>query len=348
MPSSHGTVKEPAARGQPIASACHSWVPGDPPAPRDRGRRTAAIRRAARGLRPPGPLGDPGACLARHARRSKGVPRVEVSPMRSFMRASVLVLTVCGAATSVSAAPITLPIAGNQALGTITLPGGIGAALTLTFENAVGLTPSSLDVSASLVNPLDPALLARLPPGGLFGLPVTIPLAFPVLLEIEPSAGSTLSFSGVAKVELYTFNLNLSALVPLAIFKATAGGPFRDNTTYESSGSYRVGGSEGDFSEFLIVVDTRSINTIINQKFNRLQSTLNAASGSMPGAVASALQSQLTTALGQFQSGQKTAAIASMQAFSQYVKDHSGADIPDVWQANNPGVVYHAGLLRSD
>jgi hypothetical protein len=251
------------------------------------------------------------------------------------------------AATGAAAQPsIPLTIVGNEALGTIALPGGIGAALSITFENTVGLTPTALEASAALVNPLDPSLLARLPSGGLFP-PVTIPVAFPVLLNIEPSPGSTLSFSGVAKVGLYTFNLNLTPLIPLAIFKASNGGPFKDVTSWEGSGSYRVSGSGGDFSEFLIVIDTRAINTIINQKFNQLQATLTAGSGSMPAGVSSSLQSQLTAALALFQSGATVAAIGAMEAFSQYVEDHSGADIPDVWQANNPGVVNVAGRLRS-
>jgi hypothetical protein len=40
-------------------------------------------------------------------------------------------------------------------------------------------------------------------------------------------------------------------------------------------------------------------------------------------------------------------AITAITAFSQYVKDHSGADIPDVWQAGNPSLVNAAGRLRS-
>ena len=36
-----------------------------------------------------------------------------------------------------------------------------------------------------------------------------------------------------------------------------------------------------------------------------------------------------------------------MRAFSRYVKDHSGEEIPDVWRANCSPVVNVAGLLRS-
>jgi hypothetical protein len=266
--------------------------------------------------------------------------------MRSLLRASVLILAgSVGAANVAAQTPVTLTVSGNEAQGTITLPGGIGAALTITFENAVGLTPTALQASVTLVSPLDLGLLARLPSG--FPPPVGIPGAFPVLLEIEPAPGSALSFSGIVKVSLYTFNLNLNALVPLSFFKASNGGSFKDITTSEASGSYRVDGSGGDLSEFLIVVDLRSINSVINQKFTALQATLTANSASMPPAVASSLQTQLDAAKALFQSGATVQAITAITAFSQYVKDHSGADIPDVWQAGNPSLVNAAGRLRS-
>src|SRR5712692_1092493 len=80
--------------------------------------------------------------------------------------------------------PVVLTVSGNQAQADIDLAGGIEVDLTITFENVVGLTPSSLSVLATVVNPLDPALLARLP--GFFQ--VSVPGAFPVLLQIDPSA----------------------------------------------------------------------------------------------------------------------------------------------------------------
>ncbi|MBV8202069.1 MAG: hypothetical protein JOZ15_15725, partial [Acidobacteria bacterium] len=66
-----------------------------------------------------------------------------------------------------------LTISGNQVTATLDLP-GISADLTLTFEQAVGLTAGNLGLSAQLVNPQDPNLLSRLPAGGL----VTLPGAF--------------------------------------------------------------------------------------------------------------------------------------------------------------------------
>lgn len=272
--------------------------------------------------------------------------------MRFLLRASFIAFLGCCATVTSAQVPISLTVSGNEARGSIDLPGGLRAQLTLTFEDVVGLTPAALDVVASVVDPLDPDLIGRLPssqgelPGGILRQ-VTIPAAFPVLVAIEPSAASALSLSGVVHVQLYTHNLNLTPLIPLALFKAAAGGPFQDITTWEGTGSYRVCGSGGDFSEFLIVVDTRPINTVITGKFDALQATLDAASGAMPAAVAAALQQQLTEALALFQAEATVAAIDAVSRFSQLVKDHSGSEIPDVWRAHDPGVVNHAGRLRA-
>jgi hypothetical protein len=67
----------------------------------------------------------------------------------------------------------------------------------------------------------------------------------------------------------------------------------------------------------------------------------------MPPDVESALQAQLSQARVLYQSGAIWDAIEGMTAFSRYVKDHSGAEIPDVWRANCSPVVNVAGLLRT-
>jgi hypothetical protein len=115
----------------------------------------------------------------------------------------------------------------------------------------------------------------------------------------------------------------------------------------EGRGSYRAGGSTGDFSEFLIVVDQRPIDTVIVGKFDALQSLLNQHAGAIPPTVAAVLQQHLTLARTLYQAGDTVAAIGQMTAFSQYVVAHSGTDIPDVWRAHDASVVNIAGLLRA-
>ncbi len=237
--------------------------------------------------------------------------------------------------------PVALTVSGNEAQGTVELPGGIGLDLTIRFETVIGLTPSALDVSASLVNPLDPALLGRLP-----GL-VSVPAAFPVLLRIGASASSALSFTGEYTISLHTFNLEFNPAVPLTLYKAPDGGLFQDVQKLEGRGSYRDDGGGGDFSEFMIVIDSRPIDTVIVGKFDALQATLTSNAASMPDDVVSTLQATLAQARMLYDAGVIQGAMGQMTAFAQYVKAHSGADIPDVWRANDPNRVNVAGLLRS-
>ena len=237
---------------------------------------------------------------------------------------------------------VTLSVSDNEAQASFELPGGLAADLSLSFENVVGLTPTALEVWVTLVNPVDPALLSRLPLDG-----VGIPVGFPVLIRISPSATSTLSFSGAYTISLHTHNLQLLPNLPLSLFKAPEGGAFRDITKWEGRGSYRDDGGGGDFSEFMIVLDLRPIDGVIAGKFDDLQALINDNAASMPAAVVTELQSELVQARTAYQAGNLRQAIAQMRDFSRYVKRHGGAEIPDVWRANCSPVVNVAGLLRS-
>jgi hypothetical protein len=238
--------------------------------------------------------------------------------------------------------PVSLTVTGNEAVGSFDI-GGIGADIKLRFENVVGLIPSAFDVTATLVSPVDPSLLARLPLGGLVG----VPIGFPVVIRISPSADSGLSFEGMYEVSFHTHNLHLDVNVPFSLFKSPDGGAFKDITKSEGRGSYRDDGGGGDFSDFLIVVDLQPIDAVIGAKFDDLQSTIANNSGSMPPDVVATLQADLSNARTLYQSGAIRDAIDAMRVFSRYVKAHSGADIPDVWRANCSPLVNVAGLLRS-
>jgi hypothetical protein len=241
--------------------------------------------------------------------------------------------------------PIPLSVSGKEARGTFLLPGNIGAELTITFERVVGLHPKALEASVALVNPLDPDLLRRLL-GGL--RQVSVPVTFPVLLRIAPSPSSSLSFAGVVTVSLYTHNLRLTSLLPLALHKAPdEEAPFQDITSYEGMGSYRAGGSSDGFSEFLIVIDRRSIDTVIRGKFDALEDSLSEHEDSMPDTVVRTLEAILEQAETLYRSGNLPAAIGQLSVFSSYVKDHSGEEIPDVWRANCAPGTNVAGALRA-
>jgi uncharacterized protein DUF6689 len=259
--------------------------------------------------------------------------------MRRIQALGLLVLLFCVLAPPARAVTVTPTVNGNELTGRIEFVGGVAADLTITFEQAVGLNAGSLSITATLINPLDATLLARLPSGA------SIPAGFPVLLEIQPAAGSTLTFSGTYRLSLYTHNLNLSA--PLRLFRGPSTGPLADMTGFLEVGSVRAGGTGPGYSQFLIVLDPRPLDPVIVAKFDFLQALLTAHSGSMPPAVAAALQQQLASARSLSDSGDTSGAITAVAAFATSVKDQSGTAIPDVWQANNPGLANVAGLLRA-
>jgi hypothetical protein len=229
---------------------------------------------------------------------------------------------------------------GNQVTAGIALPGGLTADLTLTFEQVQNLSIQNLGLSAQVVNLLDPSLLSRL--GGI----AQIPTAFPVLLRIEPPAAGGLTFHGVVSIELHTHNLLYVPNTPLRLFAAPLGGPFQDITVYNGSGSYRCRGTKGDFSEFLIVVDLRAADTVIDAKLDRLEQILN----DNAGAITPSVRSTLATILGEIRSAWASRdmplAVAADEVFLDTVQSHSGTDIPDVWQAGG-ALVNVAGRLRA-
>jgi hypothetical protein len=251
---------------------------------------------------------------------------------------SVLTLALCSLPGN--AETLVPTISGNELTARIELPGGLTADLTLTFENAVGLNPGALVLSASPIIPADLSLLSRL------GAGVSIPVGFPVVVRIDPSASSALSFEGVYKLSIYTHNLTLGANSPLRLYRAPNGGAFGDMTGSLQAGSVRAGGSGPGFSEFLIAVDTRMIDSVISAKFDAVQNHLSANWSSILPTVAADLQQRLNQARAAYASGALAAAIDGVSGFADEVKKQSGSAIPNVWRANG-GPVNAAGLLRS-
>jgi hypothetical protein len=232
-------------------------------------------------------------------------------------------------------------ISGNELTARIELAGGVAADLTITFEKVIGLSPGALAISATAVDPKDVGLLGRLPDPA-----VSIPAAFPVVVRIDPTASSALSFEGVYKLSLYTSNLTLAANSPLRLYRAPSGGAFQDMTGFLQAGSVRAGGSGPGFSEFAIVADARVIDSVIAGKFDAVQSQLSSNSSAIDPAVAADLQQRLSQARAAYDAKSLAAAIDGVTAFGDEVKKQSGGAIPNVWRANG-GPVNVAGLLRS-
>ena len=252
---------------------------------------------------------------------------------------TVILLAVCS--LPVTAETLVPTISGNELTARIELPGGLTADLAITFENVVGLSPGALSLTATAVNPGDLSLVSRLPGPGL-----SLPAGFPVVVRIDPTSASALSFEGVYKLSIYTNNLTLGANSPLRLYRAPNGGAFSDMTGFLQAGSVRAGGSGPGFSEFVIAVDTRNVDSVITGKFDALQSQLSANWSSVSPAVAADLQQRLNQARSAYTSGALAAAIDGVVGFANEVKSQSGSAIPNVWRANG-GPVNVAGLLRS-
>lgn len=257
-----------------------------------------------------------------------------------------LAATLVALAILVSAAPATatgiagVVIDGNTATAEISLPGGIAADLTIAFESAVGLTAANLGLDAVLVSVTDPTLAGRLPQAA------SIPVAFPVLVTIEPPATGGLSFAGVVSVGLYTHNLMYTAATPLRLFSAPLGGEFRDITDEMSSGSYRVRGGKGDFSQFLIVADVRAVDTVIAGKLARAEALLDEHWNAISSPLVQQLETHLDNARSSWQDGKTTAALSHVESFLKKLDKASAADVPNVWRSARD-LDNVAGLLRS-
>jgi hypothetical protein len=244
------------------------------------------------------------------------------------MKALAWIVAAVLAAPSMAGAGgiVNIVIDGSTVEAEVQLLGGIGAGLTLGFDNVVGLSPSALGLSASIVSPLNFGLRSRLPKGST-GIPIT----FPVLIRVEPPPTSPLSFSGAATFELHTHNLPYLPLSPLRLFKAPLGGDFVDVTAFNGMGSYRVGGSTGGFSEFLIALDTRPVTTVIVHKFGLLQDVLDDCD--LDPAVDGPLQDEINDAWLDYSAQDFAAAAQDMEDIVDLVEANAGTSIPDVWRA---------------
>lgn len=239
------------------------------------------------------------------------------------------ILPLVTAAPATAGGIVGAKVEGDALEAKIRLPGGVGADLTVAFEQVVGLSPESLGLSADLLDTADLTALASRLPSSL----VSVPAGFPVLLTIEPPQAGGLSFSGVASIELYTHALTFLPGCPFRLFAAPLGGAFTDITESNSGGSYRAGGRKGEFSEFLIVADVRAVDDVIDVKFSRLGQKLTSHASAIDPTVYADLVAILDAAETAFDSGDTVGAIAAVETFADTVEAHSGADVPDVWRS---------------
>ena len=196
-------------------------------------------------------------------------------PMRRFLSPSYLLpasyLLVLACLTATPASAQSLPVSVNVSGETATIVVGSAstpiADLTLSFDDASNLTAAGLGVSAQLVNPTDPALLARLPATTL----TQLDSGFPLLITIEPTLAGGLSFERTVRVEVHTHNLPYTVGSSLRLFKAPLGGQFRDISDEIAPGSVRARGTTGGFSQFLVLADLRTTSSVVASKIALLR-----------------------------------------------------------------------------
>ena len=201
------------------------------------------------------------------------------------------------------------------------------ADLTLNFDQASGLSASSLGVSANLVRFKDLLLLTRLPSNL-----TSIPAELPMLITVEPPGTGGLSFQRTVNVEIHTHALAYTAGSRLRVFKAPLGGQFRDITNELAPGSVRARGTTGGFSQFIILLDTRRTSDVIAEKFAWLRNQ----TAPLPSAERSALDAYLDVARDAVAHADYVSAIATIDLFRERVAQRAGVGaIPQTWRATH-------------
>lgn len=247
-----------------------------------------------------------------------------------------LALALCaltlGAASSTAVAQVTTPgdpvvvsVSGNTATARISLPGNIGADLTLAFDSTQNLSPANIGISAQLVEVNASGLVSRLPDALL----CSVPSAFPMLITIEPSGA--FSFTNSYSVNIHTSNLVYASGTPLRIFKAPVGGNFVDITEDVNPGSVNTRGREGGFSQFLVVADLRPNSSVAVSKFNALSTRI--SNSAMPSSLRTQLSGTLAAALTAFNANDYATAILRMNDFRAQVHAQAGSGLANVWRA---------------
>lgn len=256
-------------------------------------------------------------------------------------------------------AQVAVTVNGNVAHADISLASGTGTydgEVTITFGSPVNLSAQSLNLTAQIVSPSDPALIGRLPAG------TAVDPAFPILITVEPPAidriftsglqlsetgDGNLRFVNAYELEIHTHELVYVPPTPYRVFKAPLNGAFFDITADVTSGSVRGRGRSGGFSQFLLVSDARpetalGLPILALGKLADLETRL---AGSILG---NALQLELSGLLDNVQlallSLDYAAAIVHTDLFILRVGEEAGSGIHNVWRSQRD-LVNDAGDL---
>ena len=223
--------------------------------------------------------------------------------------------------------PVSVTVVGNVATAQIGSPTNPIAELTLSFDDASGLTPASLGIRAATIDITDPALLSRLPDPRL----VRLDSALPLLVTVEPPATGGLSFRRSGRFELHTHALTYSLGSNYRVFKAPIGGQFRDTTEEIAQGSVRARSRYGGFSQFVIAADLRETSTVVAEKIASLRARVATLSASEQPA----FNAQLDTVESAVARADYATALAAVDLISDRAQARAGNGLLDEWRATH-------------
>jgi hypothetical protein len=236
-------------------------------------------------------------------------------------------LSLCMQAALAVDLPVSVNVVGNVATAQIGSPANPVAELTLSFDDASGLTPASLGIRASTIDISDPTLLSRLPDPRL----VRLESGLPLLVTIEPPANGGLSFRRSGRFELHTHALPYSLGSNFRVFKAPIGGQFRDTTEEIAQGSVRARSRYGGFSQFIIATDLRETGAVVAGKIAALRARV----ASLPASEQPAFTAQLDTVESAVANHDYATALAAIDLLSDRAQARAGNGLLDEWRATH-------------
>lgn len=244
--------------------------------------------------------------------------------LRNFLLAVGLGMLAWSPKADAQTLPVQVGVSGDVATVAVGSPLNPLADVTLEFDQPVGLSASSLGVSAKLVNLQDLALLNRLPNAPLN----QIASAFPLLLTVEPPATGGLAFRTV-RVDVHTHALLYTPGSSYRLFKAPVGGAFVDITDEIAEGSVRARGTTGGFSQFLVLLDIRETSDVVAGKVAALRARV----ATLPVAERQPFAAHLDAVESSLASGDHDGAIAAVDQVSARAASRAGTHLADQWRA---------------
>lgn len=253
-------------------------------------------------------------------------------------------------------AQVSVTVDGDTAIAEISLTDAGGrtyeAEVTILFDTPQNLSPESLNLTAELVDPSDPTLGHRLPPG------TSISPDFPMLITVEPpdiawlfasgfEGGETegvLGFINTYDFEIHTHDLEYTPDTTYRLFKAPIDGDFADITSEVAAGSMRARGRGPAFSQFVIADDQRDVCGLATAKVLDLNLRIVGA------IIGDLLRLDLLRLLGKVQLllfVDLDAALAALDELIGEVEADAGTEIPNVWTAHRDTVNDAGEILTS-